>query len=45
MHMRIWRDDDSALGVGIAQGLVFRAIEGKIDQPIIDEIDRLPVRQ
>jgi hypothetical protein len=45
MHMRIRRDDDGAIDIGRAQGLVFRPIEGKIDQPIVDEIDRLPVRQ
>jgi hypothetical protein len=45
MHMRIWRHHDGAIDIGRAQGLVFRPVEGKIDQTIVDEIDRLPLRQ
>ena len=42
MHARIGGNDDSIVEIGRAQSLVFGTVEREIDQPIVDEIDRLP---
>ena len=45
MHTRIGGNDDSAVEIGRAQILMFGAAERKIDQSIVDEIDRPALRE
>jgi hypothetical protein len=44
MHVRIWRNDNGAVGIGRTQRLLLGAIEGEIDEPVVHEIDRQPLR-
>jgi hypothetical protein len=45
MHMRIGGDDDGTAEIGRTQSLVLGALEGEVDQPVIDEIDRSSLNQ
>ena len=45
MHARVGGNDNGVVEIGRAQIMVFGIAEGKIDQAIVDEIDRLALRQ